>query len=348
MKINTLLAAALCSCIFYSCDKDIYGPDQDGQLPGQEIPEPETPEPDWSDIVDGPVLPVNWMGHLTDRSIANINMPGTHDSGTVYVASPTYSQTQDHTIAEQLDFGTRFFDLRINWDDKLGEFTIVHGTSQCYTDASSSKTPLPLAMVLGWCYDFLTANPSETIVLEMMQQKSKISDVDVRLKENYIDQNPEAWFLENRIPSLNEVRGKIVMIHRFDLTSVNTLGIDLRTYIDLDGKENAVEFQINGTQRAWIQDSYKYSNGSEKWFNTVVGALAEASSKNNDMYINMFNATGKILGKPRDYAAVVNGEFQKYGLKQGRKYGWLGLDFITEELAAKIYESNVLIVKQEE
>lgn len=346
MKISTLVATALCAGMFLACDKDTYTPDNGGQLPGEELPGTENPEPDYSGIVDGPVLPVNWMGHLTDRSIANINMPGTHDSGTRYVALATYSQTQDYTIAEQLAFGTRFFDLRINWDTKLEEFTIVHGTSQCYVD--DSKASLPLSMVLGWCYDFLEANPSETIVLEMMQQKNKIDDVDVKLKENYIDSNPDVWFLENRVPDLYEVRGKIVMIHRFDLTSSNALGIDLRTYIDLDGKETAVEFQINGTQRAWIQDSYKYSDGYEKWFNTVVGSLAEAYKKGNDLYINMFNATGKTLGKPRQYADVVNAEFGKYGLRKGRKYGWLGLDFITEELASKIYSSNELIVKDNE
>lgn len=62
----------------------------------------------------------------------------------------------------------------------------------------------------------------------------------------------EMWFLENRIPTLGEVRGKIVMLSRFGgngegwENGLEGLGIHPSTWPD--SKEEGFEWWLKGTQ----------------------------------------------------------------------------------------------------
>ena len=60
-----------------------------------------------------------WMTHIPDAYlISEINLPGTHDSCTCRVQFPFFSKCQQTTIAQQLNSGIRFLDIRVEKDGK--------------------------------------------------------------------------------------------------------------------------------------------------------------------------------------------------------------------------------------
>ncbi|WP_228453080.1 hypothetical protein [Chryseobacterium sp. CH1] len=75
-----------------------------------------------------PVQMNSWMAGLQDNiSLSKISIPGTHDSG-ARIDAPVVSgtaKTQDLSIAEQLNAGVRFLDIRCRHIDN--SFTIIMG-----------------------------------------------------------------------------------------------------------------------------------------------------------------------------------------------------------------------------
>ena len=69
----------------------------------------------------------SWMSTLdSSLSLGAIAMPGTHDSGaTKDLVLPGTARCQSLTIAEQLDIGVRYFDIRLRRVD--GDLHVYHG-----------------------------------------------------------------------------------------------------------------------------------------------------------------------------------------------------------------------------
>lgn len=85
-------------------------------------------------------VPSNWMeksyGIIKNKSISEMCMPGTHDSGMSTLTNPTIgsnecdTKTQTKKVAEQLDLGIRYFDVRLvaktnnfkNFEFKMGHY----------------------------------------------------------------------------------------------------------------------------------------------------------------------------------------------------------------------------------
>lgn len=79
----------------------------------------------------------NWMGQVDDnRSIANISIPGSHDSAmwltnmesTANILDSA-AQTQYLNLENQFDVGVRSFDLRVYWSDSLDATALAHSTN---------------------------------------------------------------------------------------------------------------------------------------------------------------------------------------------------------------------------
>ena len=109
-----------------------------------------------------PIEMNSWMSGLQDNiSISKISIPGTHDSG-ARVDAPVVSgtaKTQDLSIAEQLNAGVRFLDIRCRHIDNA--FTIHHGA--IYQNLNFDD-------VLNACYTFLNSHPSETIIMSVKEE----------------------------------------------------------------------------------------------------------------------------------------------------------------------------------
>ncbi|MFJ8658546.1 phosphatidylinositol-specific phospholipase C [Streptomyces sp. NPDC093795] len=146
--------------------------------------------------------PQDWMaGHGDPTPLQKLTIPGTHDSGARY--GGPWSACQNTTIAQQLDSGIRFLDIRCRVTG--GSFAIHHG---------ASYQNMMFGDVLVACRDFLAAHPSETVLMRVKQEYSQESDATFRaVFDDYLDGRGwrSLFRIGDRLPLLGEARGRVVL-----------------------------------------------------------------------------------------------------------------------------------------
>lgn len=275
----------------------------------------------------------NWMKNIGDEKLlSEINIPGTHDSGTKYCSFSLFSRCQNKSISEQLEIGIRVFDIRV---DKM---TLCHSFCKC-RKSFIGKT-LTLNDVLDDMFSFLNKNPSETILMFFKMDNGKDSSLCFDLLyDNFIKTNPEKWYLENKIPTLGEVRGKIVLLKRAE-SKYEKSGIDFNT-MPYQGDTKTADWQNfspNGVDDVIIQDRYMLTR-KRKWKEAVKPLLKEGESLKESMIFNFLSSAGFPL-VPLFNASYVNRQFRKYSLTKGNYYGVIMIDFANEKITEKIIETN--------
>ncbi|MER6607564.1 phosphatidylinositol-specific phospholipase C [Streptomyces sp. NPDC000927] len=144
-----------------------------------------------------------WMGVLPDATaLQRLTVPGSHDSGARY--GGPWTECQNTSIADQLSSGIRFLDVRCRVTG--GSFAIHHG---------ASYQNMMFGDVLGACWDFLAAHPTETVLMRVKQEYSEESDATFRaVFDDYLD--VRGWRplfrIDPALPSLGQARGKVVLL----------------------------------------------------------------------------------------------------------------------------------------
>ncbi|MDP1817948.1 MAG: phosphatidylinositol-specific phospholipase C [Leadbetterella sp.] len=139
----------------------------------------------------------------------NISIPGTHDSCATHDdLTAGYTQCQWLSIKDQLLNGIRFLDIRPTYDYHGIPFEITHG---------GYDQKITFAEVQLQVIDFLTANPSEVVLMNVQQEYSTENNANFVARFNEIVTGHEDyWFFEKRIPTIGEARGRIVLIRGYD------------------------------------------------------------------------------------------------------------------------------------
>lgn len=125
--------------------------------------------------------------------------------------------------------GIRYFDIRLGRNDENGDPGIDHG--RCYLLKKDGGF-MHLSDVIGYFKTFLNENPSETLIMLASRGNDEATDESVTTAfAKVMHDNPDLFYTSSRIPTLNEVRGKIVLLRRFVLAgnsvSSHTWGLDL-------------------------------------------------------------------------------------------------------------------------
>ena len=194
---------------------------------------------DWitySSYVDGPC----WMKYVDDNKFLDeLSIPGTHDSGTCSVDNDTEPQSsqakcQQDYIPTQLLEGVRYFDIRLGKNDENGDPGIDHGA--CYLLKKDGNF-MHLSDVIGYFNTFLSENPTEALIMLVSRGNGEATDESLTTALGKVfDENPDLFYTSSRIPTLGEVRGKIVLLRRFGLAgnsvSSHTWGLDLTQWDD--------------------------------------------------------------------------------------------------------------------
>jgi 1-phosphatidylinositol phosphodiesterase len=145
----------------------------------------------------------DWMAEIADgTALRRLSIPGTHDSGARYGGA--WVACQDITIAQQLNLGVRFLDVRCRVTG--GSFAIHHG---------AYFQNLMFGEVLGDCRNFLAAHPSETILMRVKQEYSEAGDAEFRaVFDDYLDNRGwrSLFRLDGTLPTLGQARGKVVLL----------------------------------------------------------------------------------------------------------------------------------------
>lgn len=271
----------------------------------------------------------NWMGALSnDLNLAQLSIPGTHDSGARNEPISGTAKTQNLSIAEQLTAGVRYLDIRCR---HIGNaFTIHHGA--IYQNLNFDD-------VLNACISFLNNNPTETIIMSVKEEHTPTDNTRSfeQTFDAYVAQNASKWDLGNGISTLGSVRGKIKLLRRF--SAGTTKGIDATNWAD------NTTFEINNTAaNLKIQDYYKVEDLNAKW-TKVESLLNEAkNSTENRLYVNYGSGYKPgIFGIPNinTVANSVNPKINTYftGAAHGR-YGIIPLDFIDATRSQLIVNTN--------
>jgi len=225
----------------------------------------------------------DWMGALSgDLKISELSIPGTHDSMSLYGGSEF--RCQSTSLDTQLEAGIRSIDIRCvntaSSSDGHDYFAIFH--SYVYQEAVFG------ADVLDKCQTFLSDHPTETILMRIRKENPDDPNCHVDFNKTfewYESQYPElfwnGWDSNWSVPKLGDVRGKIVVLQDFP-------GGD-----DQWGHENHYGLSWEKLEK---QDHYLLTGAFEieaKWSDWVLPMMVKTDGGDrNDMYLNLFNATG--------------------------------------------------------
>ncbi|WP_390399401.1 phosphatidylinositol-specific phospholipase C [Collinsella sp. i06-0019-1H4] len=227
-------------------------------------------------------------------------MPGTHDSSTCSVDNDTEPQTslakcQQDYIPTQLLEGIRYFDIRLGKNNENGDPGIDHGI--CYLLKKDGGF-IHLSDVIGYFKTFLNENPSEALIMLVSRGNDEATDDSVTTAfANVMDNNSDLFYTSSHVPTLNEVRGKIVLLRRFklagDSVDGHTWGLDLTEWDDKikahSGKSMCLVKYEQGFEAAgntgdkepysttvYAQDHYNCTGSSKiDWVDMALKAAAE-------------------------------------------------------------------------
>src|SRR3546814_3995354 len=125
------------------------------------------------DMTTNSLATATWMGHLDSNTPLNgIVMPGSHDAGMSQTDhcgvgaqfKPGMVRTQALNILQQLEAGSRYFDIRVDYDHR--ELVTYHRSG----DAGCNGQPL--TAVLDQSLEFIQSHPSETFILKFSHIRS--------------------------------------------------------------------------------------------------------------------------------------------------------------------------------
>jgi 1-phosphatidylinositol phosphodiesterase len=309
----------------------------------------------------------SWMRDIPDdTALTMLSIPGTHNSASV--DGPLgLAKTQNRGLADQLAAGIRFFDIRLaHSQDKL----CVHHDVVCMEKS--------YAEVLTTCSDFLSEQPSETILLSVSNEDrmdsalGKFAPSRVLCKLSSIGNNAPSG--ENT-RSFEDTFRAITWEHHKDAplfynftaappgsdsrpphpayTSDTTLG-DVRGKIVLlrrfDGGQDIgfdatywpenERFRNAAAPFYDVEDRYQ-SPGEDDKFDFVVAHLEDARRGDpGDLYITFSSAVALTA---QGYAEAINPRLNAYlaGLPQGR-VGIVVMDYFDQprELVTNVIKTN--------
>lgn len=268
-----------------------------------------------------------WMRDIADSAkLCSFSIVGTHDSGASQSgAYYSLGQNQTYRIANQLKLGVRFLDIRLVL--KKGTLTVHHGVINMKTT---------FAEVVEDCREFLHNNPSECVLLCV---KRESGDDIAEAVEAQIAQDGDLWYTQNDIPTLGEVRGKIVLFRRFETD--RPIGVNLTD----DFRDNCA-FAIGGSAPCYVQDYYKLETNDNlpvKW-EKILDAFAYANSAQDTYVINFTSAyTDKIFGLPevKKTAEYIHAQYKALTAEWSKgNYGIVLFDYIDQDLARDLIATN--------
>lgn len=197
----------------------------------------------------------DWMNKLPGSTpLSELSVPGTHDSG-AYLVGGDETRTQSMTLSTQLQSGIRAWDIRLRLDDD-GRLTVYHGIIRQGQDFESD--------VLGTANKFLEEHPSETLLMRVKHETGPFDGFAAAVR-NALDKYHRDYQGESNNPTLDEIRGKIVVLQNFEAESRfgipwDSLSIqdeyNLSTNWDLAKKWRAIRAQLDAAQSGSRDTTY--------------------------------------------------------------------------------------------
>jgi 1-phosphatidylinositol phosphodiesterase len=272
----------------------------------------------------------NWMGALDGSlKLSQLSIPGAHNAGARAEPLAGTSKCQNLSIGAQFEAGVRFLDVRCR-HVKDG-FAIYHG---------SFSQNLSFDDVLDGCWSFLKSHASECIVMSIKEEHvpENVTRSFEQTFEAYVKKQPAGWWLGAAVPTLDEARGKIVLLRRFSAAHAPK-GLAASPWPD------NTTFAINsGPARFKVQDKYKVPDKEAKWA-AITNLFAEARAGPADtLYLNFASGYEPLLfGFPSitAVAGIINPRLAAYfAANASGRFGIVPMDFVEPETCLLIVRTN--------
>ena len=289
----------------------------------------------------------DWMSALQGNvKLSRLTIPGTHESGAIYgYASPpnntfAYIYCQEKDLASQLSMGIRCIDIRCRQISDT--FQIHHGPYYMNLEYGSG--------VRDVCINFLKANPTECILMMVKPEYDNPGNTKTftEVFDAYLKEREDFFYLGDSIPTLNQVRGKIVLVRRYsinDTVSANHAnhGLDPSGWGDNGVFSLSSQDSSGATVKFEIQD--KYSVDQEDVFNKLTRIenlmdKAGADSGDDTFYINLTSGVG-ATSAPGTIAKAIHPDFYNaLGKTFANRLGILMIDYPDDPQVQRIIGKN--------
>lgn len=256
--------------------------------------------------------------------LSRLSIPGSHDAMALYEPFPGTTKCQNLSLAEQLNAGVRFLDIRCRHVKNAS--AIYHGR----VDQKASFDD-----VLNTCAGFLSSNPGECIVMSV---KEEYAGGNTRTFEetfdSYVSKKPGLWHLGSSIPTLDSVRGKIVLFRRFKANAAE--GIDASVWPDNTTFTN---------RNMMVEDHYELKDNETKWKDVTNLFNCAFTGSSEMLYVTFASGYQKsALEIPKIPAVAddINARLATYfkAHTEGR-YGIVLMDFADSARCLQIIATNL-------
>ena len=275
--------------------------------------------------------PSKWMSALPDtKAIASLTIPGTHNSCALYEPVKGTAACQHLSIEKQLESGVRFFDVRCRHEGDL--FSIYHGPVFQKQDFTG---------VVDRMKRFLNRNPSETLLVSVKEEhRPRNNSRSFEDTFRSLVEGDSVWWLGEDLPTLGDVRGKIVLLRRFN--SSQSLGIDATNW----GHDGFFQ-----GRQLFIQDRFELPNAALKW-KIIERSLKHAGESDSNRRVHLNYCSGyvkNLLGLPSitEISTPINKKLLQYlAATKHRRLGCVVVDFTTPDIALATYQLNFPSIRE--
>ncbi len=307
----------------------------------------------------------SWMCDIPDDTlVTELSLPGTHDSACI--GGPLgFLQTQNLDLSHQLIAGIRFLDIRLaHYQDNLFVHHDMMHMEKCYADVLAicsdflGRFPSEVVFMSVKEEDRSDSTLGRLAPSEVFG-KDRGDPANWVIRSNSFEEafTARTWqhigdpslFYNFAAPrpggdpeatspaltsdtTLGDVRGKIVLLRRFD--GSDDVGLDLTYWPDNQTFRSAA-IPVHD-----VHDRYQGLKGDEK-YELVVAHLEEAKKGDpKDLYITFSSAVGL---KARGYAEAINPRLSDYLAESSKgRVGIIVMDYFEEppELVSNVIRMN--------
>lgn len=293
-----------------------------------------------------------WMGKLpANTKLNNVIMPGSHDAGMSKLvncsvfANDSNTQTQQLDIQGQLEAGSRYFDIRVDYDKK--KLTTYHRTDVIGIGFGCSGQLLE--DVMRQTVNFLRENKTETAILKFSHIRGNAkekADVKERIKKMLQSAEFAGYMFkgsDNNLANLNltESAGKFVAVMDYDEGIDPAMGF-FRFHDGFNDKGICAYHGLNVT----VCDLYSDTNSYEKMSADQITKWNNYAGFGKDyLFLLSWTLTTGSSGSIRDLARVANDHLpevlnSQININKKGKPNIVYIDFVNVATAREIINYN--------
>jgi 1-phosphatidylinositol phosphodiesterase len=195
--------------------------------------------------------------------------------------------------------------------------------------------------VMKTCTEFLEQYPSECIIMSIKEECTPFHNTRSfeQTFDDYARRYANRWYLGAAVPTLQQARGKVVLLRRFAAQQLPK-GIDAS-----GGWGRNATFTINSHEaRLRVQDQFLVADGHAKW-TCSTALLTEARERNPDaLYINFTSGYRPALFRIPNIKCVANtmGAYIKeyFSAHPRGRFGIIAMDFADAAKSSLIISTN--------